>query len=164
MVEESDTGLIWSGNFSIGVNIFFMAVRYMSRIMDKFDHYDAFVHEYHHNQKADSPSGTALMLGNIMLDELKRKSVLITDALARKIEPQELHVSSTRAGHIIGTHSVGFDCEADSIELTHRAKGREGFALGALVAAEWIKNKQGFYHIDDMMKEIINSMDFSGRM
>lgn len=155
IVEKAGTGFIWSGNFSVGVNIFFKIVENAAKLMDKFQDYDVFVHEFHHNQKADSPSGTAMMIGKIMKENLKRKDTIVTEELKRKIKVNELHVSSTRCGTISGTHIVGFDSKADSIELKHTAKGREGFAIGALMAAEWIKGKKGFFNIDDLMKNII---------
>ncbi|MCF7945643.1 MAG: 4-hydroxy-tetrahydrodipicolinate reductase [Spirochaetia bacterium] len=155
IVEESSMGMIWSGNFSLGVNIFFHMVRKAGNIMNNFDAYDAMVHETHHKFKADSPSGTANMLGNILLKELDRKDTLVTDALYRPIEQSELHVSSTRGGQVPGTHQVVFDSDVDSIELTHTARNRNGFAEGAVLAAEWIAGKEGFYGIDDMMETII---------
>ena len=155
VVKEAGTGLIWSGNFSIGVNIFFKITENAAKIMDNFNDYDAFVHEFHHNQKADSPSGTAVMIGKILTDNIERKSKVVTEELKRKIEPEELHISSTRSGSIPGTHIVGFDSKADTIELKHTARGRQGFALGAIMAAEWIKDKKGFFDINAMMKNII---------
>lgn len=154
-VEKAGTGLIWSGNFSVGMNVFFRIIENASKIIDKFDDYDVFVHEFHHNQKADSPSGTAIMLGKILTGNIKRKEKVVTEELKRKIEPNELHISSTRSGSIPGTHVVGFDAKADSIELKHTAKGRQGFALGAVMAAEWIKDKKGFFDINSMMNNII---------
>lgn len=154
-VQSSNIGVIWSGNFSIGVNIYFKIIENAARIMDKFNGYDVFVHEFHHNQKADSPSGTAVMAAKIILSNLSRKKKIVTEELKRKINPDELHVSSTRAGTITGTHIVGFDSAADFIEIKHFAKSRQGFALGAIMAAEWINGKKGFYGIEDMMKSII---------
>lgn len=154
IIEKANTGVIWSGNFSLGVNIFFKIIENAAKIMDKFNDYDLFVHEFHHNQKADSPSGTAVMIGKILKDNIKRKEKIVTEELKRKIEPDELHVSSTRSGSIPGTHVVGFDSKADTIELKHTARGREGFALGAIMAAEWVKDKKGFFGIDSMMKNI----------
>ncbi len=155
IVEESGTGFIWSGNFSIGVNIFFSIIETASSIFNHFDEYDPFIHEYHHRLKADSPSGTAVMTGNIMLDRLDRKKTIVTDALRRRIEPEELHISSTRGGSIPGTHIVTFDSQVDTIEIKHTARGREGFASGAVAAAGWIRHRSGFFEITDMMKEII---------
>ena len=157
IVEEAGTGLIWSGNFSIGVNIFLKIIADSAKIIDKFDDYDIFVHELHHSQKADSPSGTAAMIGKILMGNIGRKSKIVAGELKRRIEPNELHISSTRAGKIFGTHIVGFDSDADSIELKHTAKGRHGFASGAVMAAEWINGKKGFYDINAMMDDIVKS-------
>ena len=155
LIETTGNSLIWSGNFSLGVNIFFKIIEDAAKAMNKFNDYDVFVHEFHHNQKADSPSGTAVMIGNILKDNMDRKNKIVTEELKRKIEPDELHISSTRSGSIPGTHIVGFDSTADTIELKHTARGRQGFALGAVMAAEWIKGKKGFYNIEDMMGNII---------
>lgn len=155
IVNDAGIGLIWSGNFSIGVNIYFKMIENAARIMNKFSDYDVFVHEFHHSQKADSPSGTAVMAAKIILSNLGRKKKIVTEELKRKISPDELHVSSTRAGAITGTHIVGFDSAADYIEIKHFAKSRQGFALGAIMAAEWINGKKGFYGIEDMMGSII---------
>lgn len=155
MVKKAGNGLIWSGNFSIGVNLFFRMVEDAARIINKVDDYDLFIHEFHHSQKADSPSGTALMLGKIITDNVSRKKKIVTEELKRKISPNELHISSTRGGSIPGTHIVGMDSAADTIELKHTARNRQGFALGAVMAAQWISKKKGFYGIDDMMKSVI---------
>ena len=156
IVKNAKIGLIWSGNFSIGVNIYFRVIESAARVINKFSDYDLFVHEFHHNKKADSPSGTAVMIGKILVDNIERKKKIVTEELKRKIDPDELHISSTRCGTIPGTHTVGFDSSADTIELTHTARSREGFALGAVTAAQWIQGKKGFYDINDMMKSIID--------
>ncbi len=147
-------GCIWSGNFSLGVQLFFTALRKITPLFNQFIDYDVFVHEYHHQYKADSPSGTALMMGDILLETLDRKNQIITNSLDRPIQPEELHVSSTRGGSIPGTHTVTFDSPVDTLEFTHRARSRYGFAKGAIFAAQWIAQKEGFYHIDHMMTNI----------
>ncbi len=148
-------GCIWSGNFSVGVHLFFEMVRKAAAVMDGFGAYDCMVHEFHHNKKADSPSGTAAMIGKILIDGLDRKSAVVTEMLDRPIEAHELHVSSTRGGAIPGTHTVIFDSPVDSIELTHRARNREGFAAGSITAAEWIDGRKGFFSIDDLLQSLI---------
>ncbi len=155
IIKDAKIGLIWSGNFSIGVNIYFKIIENAAKIMNKISDYDVFVHELHHNRKADSPSGTAVMIGKILTDNIERKNKVVTEELKRKINPEELHISSTRGGSIPGTHTVSFDSPADTIELKHTARSREGFALGAVIAAQWIQNKKGFYDIDDLMKDIV---------
>ncbi|MBL7006718.1 MAG: 4-hydroxy-tetrahydrodipicolinate reductase [Spirochaetia bacterium] len=158
IVVEAGTGLLWSGNFSLGVNILFHLIRTAGKIMNYFPEYDAMIHEFHHSGKVDSPSGTAEMLSSILIEEIERKGEIVTDSLSRKIAPGELHVSSTRGGSIPGTHTILFDSEDDTIEITHRARNRNGFALGAVKAAEWMQGKTGFFSIDDMMKTIIASV------
>jgi 4-hydroxy-tetrahydrodipicolinate reductase len=154
-IVDNKIGLIWSGNFSLGVNIFFKLVKNASKIFDKFEEYDAMMYELHHNQKKDSPSGTAKMIANIMLEELKTKNKTVEEKLDRKIEPNEIHVASVRGGKIPGTHVVMFDSAADTIELKHSLRTREGLAVGAVKAAQWIYGKKGFFSIDDFMDSII---------
>jgi 4-hydroxy-tetrahydrodipicolinate reductase len=148
--EVKESGLIYSSNFSLGVNIYFRIVAAAAELMQNAADYDPFIHEVHHRQKTDSPSGTALRLAEILMKRIERKKEIAKDRIEGKIPPHALHVSSTRAGVIAGTHTVFFDSEADSIELTHVAKGRSGFALGALRAAHWIHGKKGVYTMDDV--------------
>ncbi len=155
IVRESGIGFIYSPNFSIGVNLFFKIVEESSKFFDKVREYDVYVHESHHNQKLDSPSGTAKVIGDIILKNIKRKNKLVFDKLDRKISPEELHIVSLRAGYIPGTHVVGFDGEADTVELKHIARSRAGFAVGAVMAAEWINGKRGFYTIQDFISDLI---------
>ena len=147
-VKES--GLLYSSNFSLGMNIFFRIVKQAAVLMNKVADYDPYVHEVHHRQKADSPSGTALSLAHILTENIHRKKEILTKPPEGKINPDILHVSSTRAGFFPGTHTVGFDSEADLIELQHTAKSRRGFALGALAAARWLRGRKGVYTMDDV--------------
>lgn len=154
-VEENNTGLIWSANFSIGVNIFYRIIRESANLIDNFTLYDVMGYEIHHNRKKDSPSGTMSMIGDILLENIKNKKKIVTEKLNRKILQEEIHLASVRGGNVPGTHVVSFDSPVDTIELNHTARSRRGFALGALKAAEWINGKKGFYGIEDMMNEII---------
>ena len=154
-VKKSNIGLIWSGNFSIGVNLFFRIIKASSELMNKCSLYDVMGYEIHHNRKKDSPSGTMKMIGNILLENISKKKKIVTEKLDRKIEKDEIHLASIRGGNVPGTHVISFDSEADTIELKHTARSRKGLAVGALQAAEWIKDKKGFYNIEDMMDEII---------
>lgn len=147
-------GFIWSGNFSIGVHIFFRIVKESAKIFNNFPEYDPMMYEIHHNQKKDSPSGTAKMISDIIIKELSSKNKSVEDKLDRKIEDSELHVASVRGGSVPGTHTVMFDSPVDTVELKHSARNREGFASGAVLAAEWIKDKKGFYSIDDLMESM----------
>jgi len=151
-----DIGFLWSANFSIGMNVFFHAVKETAKVMNNIPEYDAAVYEIHHNQKKDSPGGSAQIIGKIILDNMKRKKKIVGDRFTDRMpDPEELHVASVRCGSIPGTHSVLFDCPVDTIELKHIARGREGFAFGAVLAAEFINGKKGFFGIEDLMKTII---------
>ena len=149
-------GLVWSGNFSLGVNLYFKMVDYASKLVGAVarDSYDPMIHEYHHNQKKDSPSGTALMIADIVKAGFDNKSDIFTQRLDRKIEPKEIHLSSTRGGFIPGTHTVLFDSLVDTIELTHTARTREGFAAGSVTAALWIADKKGVKNFSELFDEI----------
>ncbi len=153
IVKDAGIGFIYSSNFSVGVNIFFKVVEAAARLVDKVPAYDAFGYELHHSQKADSPSGTAKTLAELLTANIKRKSKINYDRVNRKISPDELHFASIRAGSIPGTHAVGFDSEADTIELKHTARSRSGFALGAVLAAEWLQKKKGFFEMADFVSE-----------
>jgi 4-hydroxy-tetrahydrodipicolinate reductase len=144
------SGLLYSPNFSIGVNMLFRIVGFAAEMMNNAPSYDPYIHEWHHRQKADSPSGTALKLAEILLAKVARKSKVETARVDGKIDPGALHVSSTRVGTMPGTHIVGFESDADSIEIKHVAKSRRGFAIGAVRAAQWLKGKKGIYTMDDV--------------
>ena len=136
IVERHGTGLVYGSNFSIGVNIFYRVVAAAAQMLKDRPEYDVWVHEMHHRMKLDAPSGTALKL---------------RDVLAKQYGERAINVSSTRAGTVPGTHTVGFDSEADTIELVHTARGRKGFALGALHAAQWVRGKKGFFEFSEIL-------------
>jgi 4-hydroxy-tetrahydrodipicolinate reductase len=139
MVEIHNGSFVFGANFSIGVNLFYRIVSNASKLFSKFSEYETFIEERHHSRKKDAPSGTALKLKDLV-------SQYIT---------QDFSVAATRAGNIPGTHIVGFDSTADTIELTHTARSREGFASGSIVAARWIIGKKGFWEFTEVMDEII---------
>jgi 4-hydroxy-tetrahydrodipicolinate reductase len=134
-IEAHNTGLVWSPNFSIGVNVFFRLVEEAARLVAAEPEYGAWAWEIHHSAKKDAPSGTLLKL----VEEMKKVGY------ARPID-----VGSNRAGAIPGTHEIGFDSGADTITLRHTARSREGFARGALKAAQWIVDKKGFYEFSEI--------------
>jgi 4-hydroxy-tetrahydrodipicolinate reductase len=134
-VEAHDTALIWSPNFSIGVNVFMRIVREAARLMANEPGYGAWAWEIHHATKKDAPSGTLLRL----VDEMKSAGY-----------PREIGISSSRAGTHPGTHEIGFDSVADTITLQHSARSREGFARGALKAAQWIIGKKGVFEFGEV--------------
>ena len=158
LAAECGGVIMTSSNFSIGVNMLYKIVAEAVKILDDYSEYDIATWEAHHNQKADSPSGTALTLANVILENTKKKDTIVTDAFHERPLPNQLHVSSTRCGSIPGTHTVFFDSAADTIEITHRARSREGFATGSVHALERlsdaIKNgrlkKGALYGMDDL--------------
>jgi 4-hydroxy-tetrahydrodipicolinate reductase len=139
IIEEQNGALVFGANFSIGVNFFYRITDFAAELFAKFDEYETFIEERHHSHKKDAPSGTALKLKDIIAEHIT----------------SDFSVSSTRAGNIPGTHTIGFDGAADTIELIHTARAREGFAAGAVTAAEWIVGKKGFYEFTDVVDEIL---------
>ncbi len=155
IIKKHDSTLLYGSNFSIGAHIFFDLVSKAAKIINNTPDYDIMMLEYHHNKKKDSPSGTALTAANKILENNKIKDTIWTDKLDREIKPNELHVASVRGGSIPGIHTVTLDSLADTIEITHNARNRTGFALGAVMAAEWISNKKGFYSVEDFIEELL---------
>jgi|BEDMetMinimDraft_2_1075160.scaffolds.fasta_scaffold00200_6 dihydrodipicolinate reductase len=155
IVEENKVGMVYGPNFSIGANIFFKIINYASTLISKFEDFDPYVFEMHHRMKADSPSGTAKEVANIILKNFTSKNKLQFDRLNRRIEKNELHVVSLRAGYHHGFHLVGFDSEYETIEISHSSKGRTSFAKGALIAAKWIIGKKGMYNFGQVLEDII---------
>lgn len=151
IVVKNKIGFLYGSNFSLGVNLFFKIIQQTAKIMNQYDAYDLYSYEMHHNRKKDAPSGTALSIGEILLEKIERKDKLVLDRPKGKIQKNELHLATIRGGDIAGTHCVGFDSEADTIELKHTARNREGFALGSLVASQWLQGKTGFFTIKDWM-------------
>jgi 4-hydroxy-tetrahydrodipicolinate reductase len=155
MVTDAGIACVYASNFSIGVNLFFKIVKEAAKLLSSAD-YDVFITEAHHRMKKDYPSGTALRLSEEVLAGLKSKTKVLADLKQGDAIPKDtILISSIRAGAITGTHTVGFDSEEDSIELTHTAKSRRGFALGAVRAAEWIVGKKGFYRFEENLTEIL---------
>ena len=139
MIEDHKAALVYGANFSIGVNVFYRIVSQAAMQMAGLDQYQAFIEEEHHSRKRDAPSGTALKLKDLMSEYIKT----------------EIPITSVRAGHIPGTHRVGFDSAADQIMLTHMARSREGFAAGALLAARWIVGRRGVYEFSEVLNEVM---------
>jgi len=139
IVTEHDSALVYGANFSIGVNVFYRIVAGAAKLFAGLEQYEAFIEEQHHSRKRDAPSGTALKLKSVLAEAVKG----------------EIPVASTRAGHIPGTHRVGFDSAADQILLTHIARSREGFAAGALLAARWIVGRKGVFEFSEVIDQIL---------
>ncbi|KQC08428.1 MAG: 4-hydroxy-tetrahydrodipicolinate reductase [Candidatus Cloacimonas sp. SDB] len=155
IVRKYEIGLVYGANFSLGMNLFFNLTEHLSRLMNKASEYDAWGVEKHHNKKIDSPSGTAVILSDILLKNLDSKQICQFDRIRRKINPDELHFASIRAGNIPGDHIIGFDSIADSIEIKHSSRNRDGLAIGALKAAQWIRNKKGMYNFNEIFEQIL---------
>jgi 4-hydroxy-tetrahydrodipicolinate reductase len=153
-VTDAESALVYGANFSVGVNLMFRLTQELARLMNRFPAYDPYVEERHHRHKADAPGGTALQLAAHLLHELDRKTEIAPAAelLHRPPKPEELSVSFTRAGEIPGEHVVGFTSGVDSLEIRHKANNRSGFALGAVLAAEWVQGRRGCYPFEKVLE------------
>lgn len=134
---KAGIGVVASANFSIGVNVFQLVVEEAAKRMAAQPDYESWIHEAHHSAKRDAPSGTA---------------ILLRDAMVRAGYDRTIDMSSTRAGRIPGTHTVGFDSQSDTIELRHTARDRGGFARGALLAARWVEGRTGWFSMMDVLR------------
>lgn len=172
-VKQNDGSLFWASNFSIGVNIFVAMQKYVAKIMNNYPNYDVTLSETHHIHKLDSPSGTAITIANAITDNLDRKGSWKETACVWQNEDKSVNVSRNaevgthfeshednqlevvafRRGEVPGIHTVVYDSDVDTITMTHSAKSRRGFALGAVVAAEFMSDgKKGVYTMSDLMK------------
>jgi len=151
---ETGGSFIHGSNFSIGAHLFFNLVERAAALISDLPSYDIMMFEMHHKNKKDSPSGTALVTADRILKASKIKKRIVTEKLDRKPEPDELHIGSVRGGAEPGRHSVILDSIADSLEISHRARSRAGFALGAVLAAEWLQNKEGFYTVENFLSDL----------
>jgi 4-hydroxy-tetrahydrodipicolinate reductase len=159
MVLQEKTGFVYAPNFSLGVNLFYRIAAAAAQLFHRFEEYDVCGAETHHRLKVDSPSGTARKLSEIVLEHFPRKKRIVSASLNRAIEPEEFHLVSLRAGHFPGTHSLAFDSAADTVELTHTARSRAGFASGALLAAEWITGRQGVYTFEQVLEDLLGGVE-----
>lgn len=155
VVASSGVGLIWSPNFSLGVNLYFRLVSAAAALFGNADGYDVMGYEIHHNGKADSPSGTAIKLAQLLVAGVKAKTTPVYGMLERKPRPEELHFASVRGGSNPGLHTVLFDSPFDTIEVSHQNRSRAGLAWGAVLAAEFISTRKGYYEIEDLIDSII---------
>lgn len=152
--EQGNNTLLYASNFSVGVNVFFFVNKVLAKIMNRYPQYEVQVEEIHHTQKLDSPSGTAMTISEGILSELYRKNEWVNELIGSGeefiVKPDQLLIESHRIEDVPGTHTVIYSSEVDDIEFKHKAHNRAGFALGAVLAAEWLENKTGFYSITDM--------------
>ena len=152
MCSEGGQTLFWASNFSVGVAIFSAVNRYLARIMNGFNQYDAHMEETHHIHKIDAPSGTAITLAEDMITELDRKDSWVKGQENQPYDSRTLRIDSLRRGEVPGIHTIRYDSEADMITISHEAHSRKGFALGAVLAAEYTKDHQGLLTISDMFE------------
>lgn len=161
MCSEGGQTLFWASNFSIGVAIFSAVNRYLARIMNSFPQYDVKMEEVHHVHKLDAPSGTAITLAEEIVADLDRKNGWTRGTLTapdgsvtgtEECAADMVRIDSIRRGEVPGIHSIAYDSEADCITITHDAHSRKGFALGAVLAAEYTCNHSGLLTISDMFK------------
>ena len=159
LCNEDGKTLFWSSNFSLGVAIFSAVNRYLAKIMNRFPGYEVTMEETHHIHKLDAPSGTAITLGEGILENLNRKnSWILGDVVnpdgsitkGKAAAEDELRINAIRRDEVPGIHSISYTSDADTITITHDAKNRSGFALGAVLAAEYIQEHSGFLGMKDL--------------
>jgi 4-hydroxy-tetrahydrodipicolinate reductase len=146
LCKVKNGAMIYGSNFSLGVNLFFEMNTYLAKLMSKFDQYKVRMEEIHHTQKLDSPSGTAITLANDIIQQSQYTNWVLQNA-----HLNEVLIDAQRIENVPGTHTVIYDSEIDSIEIKHTAHNREGFALGAVIAAEWIIGKKGVFSMKDVL-------------
>jgi 4-hydroxy-tetrahydrodipicolinate reductase len=149
---DREQTIFYSTNFSIGVNLFFELNRNLAALMSKWVDYEISIEETHHIHKQDAPSGTAIVLANDIIRNSERKEKWVKEMSEN---PEELGIQSFRTENVPGTHRVKYESEVDSIEIIHTAKNRRGFAIGALLAAEWLPGKKGIYEMKDLLSSQI---------
>lgn len=146
LCQSKNGAFLYASNFSIGVNIFFELNNHLAKLMAKLNNYEVSMEEIHHTQKLDAPSGTAISLANGIIENSRYKNWTLENP-----NETDILIDAKRIANVPGTHSVFYRSEVDEIEIKHEAFSREGFALGAVIAAEWIANKKGIYSMKDVL-------------
>ncbi|RTY93407.1 4-hydroxy-tetrahydrodipicolinate reductase [Flavobacterium sp. GT3R68] len=151
LCNDKNGAFTYGSNFSLGVNIFFELNEYLAKIMSKFNQYQVEMEEIHHTQKLDAPSGTAISLANGIINNSEYKNWILKNPESDNPNPEKIVIDAKRIENVPGTHSVFYNSEVDLIEIKHVAHNREGFALGSVVAAEWILGKKGVFTMKDVL-------------
>lgn len=146
LCKKQNAAFIYASNFSLGVNLFFELNRNLAKLMSKFSEYDVAIEEIHHTQKLDAPSGTAITLAEQIV-----KNSTKTGWQLDKAQENEIPVTAKRIENVPGTHTISYNSEVDTIKIEHVAHSRDGFALGAIIAAEWLQHKKGVYSMKDVL-------------
>lgn len=146
LCKQTDGTFLYASNFSLGVNIFFEVNKTLAKLIGKFPDYTASMEEIHHTQKLDAPSGTAITLAEAIINESNYSNWTLDDP-----ESEEIKITAKRIEKVPGTHQINYHSEVDSIEIKHTAHNRQGFALGAVIAAEYIKDKKGIFTMKDVL-------------
>jgi 4-hydroxy-tetrahydrodipicolinate reductase len=147
LCRENNGAFLYGSNFSLGVNLFFELNEYLAKMMTKFNEYKVSMEEIHHTQKLDAPSGTAISLAKGIIENSEYATWTLDSA-----KENEIHIDAKRIENVPGTHSVFYNSEVDLIEIKHIAHSREGFAFGAVIAAEWIVGKEGIFTMKDVLE------------
>ncbi len=148
LCQTQQSAILYASNFSLGVNIFFEINRRLAQAMDAFEQYEVGIEEIHHTEKLDAPSGTAISLAEQVEEQLSRKEGWTMQELHGK---EQIHIQAKRIKDVHGTHIVTYQSEIDTIQIKHEAHNRKGFALGAVLAAEFLKGKKGVYQMKDVL-------------
>lgn len=149
LCTEKNGCLFYASNFSIGVNIFFKVNEQLAKMMNNYFDYNVSMEEIHHIHKLDAPSGTAISLADQIIENIKRKTKYVN---TKTTQPEELEIISKREGEVPGTHTVKYFSAIDDIEIKHTAHNRKGFALGAVLAAEFVKGKKGIFGMENLLQ------------
>lgn len=148
MCDKSEAGFFYASNFSLGVNLFFKLNKHLAKLMQPFKDYKVSINEIHHTRKLDAPSGTAITLAEGIISEIPELTNWKSEEV---LSDNEIPIYSFREGDVPGTHEIIFDSKVDKISIKHEAKSRKGFAMGAVLAAEFMAGKKGFYSMDDLL-------------
>lgn len=155
LIDRTGATFFWTSNFSVGVNIFFALNSYLARIMNRFPQYQPSMTEIHHIHKLDHPSGTAKTLAEGIIAETGRIGSWTEDSATA--DSSAMLIEHRREGEVPGTHTIRWNSPVDEITIEHRAKSREGFALGAVIAAEWSQGRRGILSMEQMMGDLLNN-------